>query len=453
VAPLSGLTGLRTLWLGVTLYAGTPQRVELGNPLTDVTPVASMTGMVSLGVSHLEADISPVASLVGLRYLTASGNDLTDIEFVRAMDGLEQLAITGNRVSDLSPLAGKSSLWRLVANENEIADVTALAGLPSLSDVKLRDNLIDGIAPLVGNVGIATGDIIEIEGNYLDLTPGSQDRDHIDTLLARGVNLTYEPQNAVNHPPIASAGSATTTQDTPVQITLTAIDPDEDSLSFIVVDEPANGSLSNVSGDEVTYTPSAGFTGVDSFAFKANDGQVDSAPASVAITINPSAIPHGAESPISLGTGVTVTAGQATVFFPAVSSPGTLTVTPYAPRHEGPANYRLIPNLYFDIHPTATFTGPATVTLAIPSDYTGDLTKLKIFHWKNNGWESISPTVDLGSRTLTFQADSFSDYGVGEPAAAVPVVSTPASSTWSLGIGACLALVLVALKSRRSAEG
>ena len=42
-----------------------------------------------------------------------------------------------------------------------------------------------------------------------------------------------------------------------------------------------------ISGDTVTYTPNAGATGTDSFDFIANDGTVDSAPATVSVNINP----------------------------------------------------------------------------------------------------------------------------------------------------------------------
>ena len=49
---------------------------------------------------------------------------------------------------------------------------------------------------------------------------------------------------------------------------------------------PAHGSLSGTSPN-LTYTPAADFNGGDSFAFKANDGAVDSAPATVSITVTP----------------------------------------------------------------------------------------------------------------------------------------------------------------------
>lgn len=156
-------------------------------------------------------------------------------------------------------------------------------------------------------------------------------------------------------------------------------------------------------------------------------------------------------TPIPTGSSIQVTAGQVTVTFPSVTVAGALNVTPYAPRHEGPTNFRLLPDLYFDINPTATFVGPATVTLQVPTSYTGDLTKLKVFHWKEpGGWETITPTVDVGARTLTFQTEGFSDFGVGEPISQTPVVSTPASSWWSIVATALLASGILVPVARRS---
>src|SRR5205823_5954728 len=57
--------------------------------------------------------------------------------------------------------------------------------------------------------------------------------------------------------------------------------------TYAVVDLPSGGKLSATSGKILTYTPNAGYTGPDSFTFKANDGKVDSGKATVSITVNP----------------------------------------------------------------------------------------------------------------------------------------------------------------------
>ncbi len=101
--------------------------------------------------------------------------------------------------------------------------------------------------------------------------------------------LTVRNIMPANNPPVAQNQSITTNLNTAVSITLTATDADGNTLTFSIVNNPANGVLSgfNSTTGQVTYTPNSGFTGADSFTFKANDGQADSNTATVSITVNP----------------------------------------------------------------------------------------------------------------------------------------------------------------------
>src|SRR5690606_7449018 len=57
-------------------------------------------------------------------------------------------------------------------------------------------------------------------------------------------------------------------------------------LTFIVLTEPMYGTLSGEAPDLI-YTPSSNYYGTDSFTFKVNDGELDSAPATVSLIIDP----------------------------------------------------------------------------------------------------------------------------------------------------------------------
>ncbi|MDB4542027.1 tandem-95 repeat protein, partial [bacterium] len=92
--------------------------------------------------------------------------------------------------------------------------------------------------------------------------------------------------NAINTAPVAVAQSVITDEDTALAITLAGTDADTDSLSFTVVAQPANGTLSGAAPDLI-YTPSANYNGADSFTFKVNDTTVDSNTATVSIMVNP----------------------------------------------------------------------------------------------------------------------------------------------------------------------
>jgi hypothetical protein len=53
-----------------------------------------------------------------------------------------------------------------------------------------------------------------------------------------------------------------------------------------IVTAPMNGVLGGISNNSVIYTPNVNFQGKDSFTFKSDDGTSDSAPATIAITVN-----------------------------------------------------------------------------------------------------------------------------------------------------------------------
>lgn len=90
-----------------------------------------------------------------------------------------------------------------------------------------------------------------------------------------------------NDAPTAAAQSPTTSEETPITITLTGADPDGDVISFIRTSEPSHGTLTQVSSAVFTYTPALDYNGADSFTFKVSDGILESAPAAVQITVTP----------------------------------------------------------------------------------------------------------------------------------------------------------------------
>ncbi|MEO7100167.1 MAG: Ig-like domain-containing protein [Luteolibacter sp.] len=92
--------------------------------------------------------------------------------------------------------------------------------------------------------------------------------------------------NTVNQAPVATGKTVTTAEDTPLAIALTASDANGDALTYSVVTSPTKGTLSGTAPN-LTYSPAADFNGTDSFTFKANDGSLDSAVATVSITITP----------------------------------------------------------------------------------------------------------------------------------------------------------------------
>jgi hypothetical protein len=95
----------------------------------------------------------------------------------------------------------------------------------------------------------------------------------------------------INRLPVANDQSVTTNQNTPVQITLTATDPDGDPITYSIEThpDPSRGALNpplNPITGIVTYVPVPSYFGPDSFTFKATDSKgADSNIATVSITV------------------------------------------------------------------------------------------------------------------------------------------------------------------------
>ncbi|NLH15985.1 MAG: tandem-95 repeat protein [Phycisphaerae bacterium] len=90
----------------------------------------------------------------------------------------------------------------------------------------------------------------------------------------------------VNDNPVADNDSATTTQNTPIAVSVLANDSDidGDSLAITDVTAPTNGTAV-ISGTTITYTPNTGFFGTDSFAYSIRDGKGGTASGTVTISV------------------------------------------------------------------------------------------------------------------------------------------------------------------------
>ena len=99
-----------------------------------------------------------------------------------------------------------------------------------------------------------------------------------------------------NIPPVVFGQSVTVVSGMPRNINLNGFDPDGQPISFSIVTFPVNGSLTGTP-PAVVYTANPGFIGSDSFTFMANDGQANSGPATVSISVSPPCVP----TPITFG--------------------------------------------------------------------------------------------------------------------------------------------------------
>ena len=115
--------------------------------------------------------------------------------------------------------------------------------------------------------------------------------------LAALIVLGLLPGAVLAAAPLATAGTATTAEDTLVSITVTAIDADGDGLTFATDTDPTNGTLGAYStpdcslpvpdacSAEVEYTPGSNYNGPDSFTFVADDGNGGTDTATISVTV------------------------------------------------------------------------------------------------------------------------------------------------------------------------
>jgi len=102
-----------------------------------------------------------------------------------------------------------------------------------------------------------------------------------DGLLTGSSNITV----TVNQPPVAQDQSVTVVEDSQINVMLQATDAENQSLTYSIVSQPSNGTLTSQGGNQFQYTPGANFFGSDSFTFKVNDGYADSPVATVTLTV------------------------------------------------------------------------------------------------------------------------------------------------------------------------
>ncbi len=195
ISHLQSLTSLTSLYFG-------------NNSVSDISPLQNMTNLHTLYFEHNGvSDISPIQNMTNLSTLDFEGNSVSDISPLQNMTSLTSLYFGDNSVSDISPLQNMTALWVLRFSSNQVNDITPLQNLSNLMALNFSDNLVSDISSLVANSSnfdppswfvqfFGWGwDGIIMTYNNLDLTTGSQNMTDINTLIGRGANVEYEPQN------------------------------------------------------------------------------------------------------------------------------------------------------------------------------------------------------------------------------------------------------------------
>jgi hypothetical protein len=172
--------------------------------------------------------------------------------------------------------------------------VTITRGVTPVLDVLANDSDIDGDALAIETVSPPAHGLADIVAGGIRYTPpaGFTGTDSFTYTVSDGKGGTASVQVAVrvlatNKAPLAADSSVSLRAGSSVSAEVRAWDPDGNPLTYSIVSPPSVGRLSsfNERTGAFTYTAPFGFTGMDGFTFRAEDGKVSSNTATVSLTV------------------------------------------------------------------------------------------------------------------------------------------------------------------------
>jgi hypothetical protein len=224
--------------------------------------------------------------------------------------------------------------------------------------------------------GPAHGTLSAFSGATLTYTPvtGYAGPDSFTFKATDGTNTSNTATMSITvNPaaPVANNQSVTTAFGTAAPITLSATG--NGTLTYAVVTPPAHGTLSGTA-PTLTYTPASGYSGADSFTFKANNGS-DSNIAIVSITVNTPGAPVAANQSVTANSGVAAAivlsaTGSGTITYAIATQPAHGTMSGTAPNliYTATAGYLGADSFTFTATNTGgSSTGMVSITVNAPA--------------------------------------------------------------------------------------
>ncbi|HSC46850.1 MAG TPA: Ig-like domain-containing protein [Gammaproteobacteria bacterium] len=236
------------------------------------------------------------------RYARESSLDLSVFSFSVDPPGTvaksDPLALTASIINTAAPSSA-------TGNATIISALTTATGVTASLDLPAGTAFVDASGTNWTCPGAPTGNVL-VCAYAVGLTPGATTENlTVDVKAPTTKGLKTFTLNADGNQPDDtasddSASQAVTIPDTPpfafddvqtvnsgAQLSgnVSAMDIDNDSLTFSVANTASSGNLTLNPDGSYTYTSTPGFKGADSFSFVANDGEAFSNPGTVDITV------------------------------------------------------------------------------------------------------------------------------------------------------------------------
>jgi VCBS repeat-containing protein len=268
----------------VTLAEDTPFTIDLLALAGDVEGDALVSAIVN-GPAHG----SLIQNTDGSYTYTPDANyNGTDSFSYKVNDGsldsnLATVTLNITPVND-APTAGDQ---QMTTDEDTPVTGSLLAVAADIDSAVLQGSIVVG--PQHGQISVATDGsftyLADANYNGADSFTYKVNDGELDSTIAT-VSLVV---NAVNDAPTAGDQSLSINEDTPITGSLLAVAADIDSaiLQGSIVVGPQHGLVTVAADGSFTYLADANYNGADSFTYKVNDGELDSAIATVMLTIVP----------------------------------------------------------------------------------------------------------------------------------------------------------------------
>ena len=224
-------------------------------------------------------------------------------------------------------------------------------------------------------------------------------------------------------------------------------DLDGDTLTAALVTNVIHGSLTLNANGGFTYTPSAGYSGPDSFTYRANDGTSNSNVATVSLTVTP--VNHapvanaGADQSATVGQRVQLSGSCTDVDGDSTTATWSFTAQPGTSTATLSSTSALNPTFTLDLagsyvlrlvcNDTQVDSAPSTVTITVASSGTISVALM------NTSVVGVGRTADLritlsapapaGGVIVTLASDNTSVLGVTTATVTVPATQTQAIGT------------------------
>ena len=278
-----------------TIYVrsgGTNLSFDRGNGFSGFGALRS-TGSGSISIDITDIAISNISS-IQYKTKSPSNNDGFIIELIGQrfntfddkLTGEPQYINSGSLPSDTWNLIQTGSGTNELRFHDPIRQSDPIQGGPTLSQIKSQTIVWANYGGSPANIDyVASG--ATIKQINLRATSANFELDDL-VIVTNAETITYKFEPPIIAPTVNSQ-NVSLNENSNEQITLTGSDENlGTTLSFVIIQNPSNGSVSNFNSQTgtFTYTPNQNYDGSDEVKFKVNNGSFDSNEATVSITVN-----------------------------------------------------------------------------------------------------------------------------------------------------------------------